>query len=116
MLLEVRLGVRRCAVVVAEILGLVQMLIVVLGRLEVRRTNRGISANRSKRLALEPLDLSGVRATCSLEIQMLADRVVQQTHALKPIELYVVCSNRVTVHRGGSRRLRLAAGQRASGA
>ena len=28
---------------------------------------------------------------------MLADRVVQQTHALKPIELHVICSNRATV-------------------
>ena len=53
MLLEVRLGVRRRAVVVAQILGLVQTLVVVLGRLDVRRTNRGIPANRSKRLALE---------------------------------------------------------------
>ena len=100
MLLEVRLGVRRRAVVVARILWPVQTLVVVLGRLDVRRTNRGISANRSKRLALEPLDLSGVGATCSLEIQMLADRVVQQTHALKPIELHVICSNRATVELG----------------
>ena len=93
MLLEVRLGVRRRAVVVAEILGLAQTR-VVLGRLVVRRTNRGLSANRPKRLTLKPLDLSGVGATCSLEIQMLADRVVQQTHALKPIELHVICSKR----------------------
>ncbi len=115
MLIEVRLGVRRRAVVVAEILRRAQALVVVLGRLVVHRTNRGISANRSKRLTLEPLDLSGVGATCSLEIQMLADRIVQQTHALKPIELHVICSNRATVHRRRSRRLRPAAGQRASG-
>ena len=115
MVIEVRLGVRRRAVVVAEILLLVQALVVVLGRLEVRRTDRGLSANRSKRLALESLDLSGVGATCSLEIQMLADRVVQQTHALKPIELHVICSNRAPSTAVGRGACSPAAGQRASG-
>jgi hypothetical protein len=33
-----------------------------------------------ERFALQPLDLSGIGASTALQVEMLADRIVQQTH------------------------------------
>jgi hypothetical protein len=40
----------------------------------------GAAADRSEGLAFGPLDLGGVPAAAAFEVEVLADRVVQQTH------------------------------------
>jgi hypothetical protein len=39
--------------------------------------------NRTKSLSLKPLDLSGVSSALTLEVEVLANRVVKQTHGDK---------------------------------
>ena len=39
-----------------------------------------LAPNRTKSLALKPLDLSGVSSPLTFEIEVLANRVVKQTH------------------------------------
>ncbi len=45
--------------------------------------SRRLAPNRTKRLAFKPLDLSGVSSPLTLEVEMLANRVVKQTHGDK---------------------------------
>jgi hypothetical protein len=42
------------------------------------------STDRTKRLALKPLDLSGIGSALALEVKMLTNCVVKQAHATKP--------------------------------
>ena len=61
-----------------------------LGRLRPFRT----APDRAKRFAFGPLDLGWVRTSAPLEIQMLANRVVQQTHRYKAysaVDTFAVC-------------------------
>ena len=39
-----------------------------------------LAPNRAERLALKPLDLSGISSSLTLEIEVLANRVIKQTH------------------------------------
>lgn len=116
MLVVMRVRMRRGAVVIPELLQVLkvrQMILMELGLVkfpwqrlldaaEARRADRRFAANRTECLTFHALDLSGITAPCTLEVEMLADRVVQQTHARKRIELG--CSQLQTGHRTGSLR------------
>ena len=46
--------------------------------------NLGTAPDGTERLAFGALDFGGVGATAALEVEVLADRVVQYAHAVKP--------------------------------
>ncbi len=77
----VRIVIWSAAIRVAEmLLSGCPLKLVLARRIWLGRAHRPVTAHRSKRLSLQPLDLRRIGATCALEVQMLADRVVQQTH------------------------------------
>jgi hypothetical protein len=54
------------------------------------------AAHRTKRVTLGALDLRGVGAAAALQVQVLADRIVQQTHgdkAYSPLNTFAVCAD-----------------------
>ena len=90
---------RRCAVVVAVLLKLFEITQTILARddwikelglraegpNEVTR-HRWLTSQRTERLSLQSFDFSGITTARTFEIEVLADRIVQQTHAGKPID------------------------------
>ena len=50
-----------------------------------RLTSGSGPPHRPESLALSPLDLGGIGAAAPFEVQVLADRVVQQTHSWKAL-------------------------------
>jgi hypothetical protein len=42
-----------------------------------------LAPNRTESLALKPLDLSGISSPLTLEVEVLANRVIKQTHEYK---------------------------------
>ena len=93
-MLEQRVAVRRLVAVlgwehVRVLVRLLRRRFPMLGRFRgrLRRSRsrfglrrRRLPADGAERLLLQPRDLSGVGTAAALEVQMLADRVVQQTH------------------------------------